>query len=202
MPMHSSSLQTRTRRSAASLAIGRKRPALVTISGTESTNSTPLAFMAAMMLEPWSSTLAASRAAAVCASMEPPIRAHLWCLRELPNAKSVPDATNLLGAGDARLLHDLAPAARLRLDEAIELLGRALADRDELKVDELLAHFRLSDGGVHGGVELRHHLLGRAARHRDRLPGGPVEARQADLGERRDFGRRRGALHRGEPERA
>src|SRR4030095_15350278 len=89
MPMHSSSLQTRTRRSAGSLAIGRKRPALVTISGTESTHATPLALMAAMMLEPCSSTLAASALVAVWASMEPPVGAHLWhqCRRfEVPTA--------------------------------------------------------------------------------------------------------------------
>src|SRR5206468_6814734 len=123
-------------------------------------------------------------------------------LRRLTNAKSVPDATNLLGPRHARLLHDLAPAARLRLDEAVELLGRALADRDELKVDELLAHLGLRDRGVHGGVELRHYLLRRSARHHDRLPGGPIEARQADLGEWSNFRRRPRALRGRHAERA
>ena len=50
--MHSSSLQTRTRRSALSCAIGANRPELVVMSGTERTNSMPLAFTAAMMVPP------------------------------------------------------------------------------------------------------------------------------------------------------
>src|SRR6266851_1125806 len=55
MAMHSSSLQTRIRRNRGSRAIGRNRAPLVTISGTERMNSTPLSLMAAMMPEPLSS---------------------------------------------------------------------------------------------------------------------------------------------------
>src|SRR5215813_13209477 len=88
---------------------------------------------------------------------------------------------------DAGLTHDLAPAADLRCDEAIELRRRAFADRDELQIGELLGDLRLGDGRIHGSVELRHHILRRSARNRDRLPGGPVEARQTDLGEWRNL---------------
>ena len=52
MPMHSSSLQTRMSLSSGSLAIGRSRPPLVTMSGTDRMNSTPLALIAAMMPPP------------------------------------------------------------------------------------------------------------------------------------------------------
>src|SRR2546425_731163 len=55
MPMHSSSLQTRMSLNAGSREMGRSRPPLVTISGTERMNSTPLALIAAMMDEPLSS---------------------------------------------------------------------------------------------------------------------------------------------------
>ncbi len=48
--MHSSSLQTRMSCSSLSRAIGASNPALVTMSGTESIYSMPLALMAAMML--------------------------------------------------------------------------------------------------------------------------------------------------------
>ena len=58
MPMHSSSLQTRISLKSGSRAIGRKRPPLVTMSGTDRMNSTPLALIAAMMLDPLSRTLA------------------------------------------------------------------------------------------------------------------------------------------------
>ena len=52
--MHSSSLHTRISLRSGSRAIGRSSPSLVTISGTERMNSTPLSLMAAMMLEPLS----------------------------------------------------------------------------------------------------------------------------------------------------
>ena len=51
--MHSSSLHTRMSRNCGSRAIGRSKPSLVTMSGTERTNSTPLALIAAMMAEPF-----------------------------------------------------------------------------------------------------------------------------------------------------
>ncbi len=50
--MHSSSLQTRISRKSLSRAIGASRPELVTMSGTASTYSTPLALTAAMMPPP------------------------------------------------------------------------------------------------------------------------------------------------------
>jgi hypothetical protein len=67
--MHSSSLHTRMSRSSLSLAIGYSRPWLVWMSGTESTNSTPAALMAAMILAPSSLTVSAPAISAVSASM-------------------------------------------------------------------------------------------------------------------------------------
>src|SRR5215472_15466695 len=81
MPMHSSSLQTRMSRSAPSRAIGRNSPALVTMSGTERTNSTPAALMAARMRPPLSSALAWSVAASICAALPPPLRRGAPCGR-------------------------------------------------------------------------------------------------------------------------
>src|SRR6266498_2227999 len=71
MPMHSSSLQTRMSLNAGSREMGRSSPPLVTMSGTERMNSTPLALMAAMMLEPLSST-SSSSAVSKSASMHAP----------------------------------------------------------------------------------------------------------------------------------
>src|SRR5262249_24263880 len=84
------------------------------------------------------------------------------------------------------LLEDFGPAHGFRLDEAVKLLGRAFADRNELKADKLLFDLGLGDGRVHRAVELGDDLRRRAARRCDRLPGRPVEARNADVGERRD----------------
>src|SRR5262249_24398708 len=92
------------------------------------------------------------------------------------------------------LLHDLGPARSLSLDEAIELLGRTLADRDELKVDELLRDVGLGNGRIHGCIELADDVLRGAARDRDRLRGRPVEAGNPDLRERRNLRRRGDAL--------
>src|SRR5439155_26537222 len=71
MPMHSSSLQTRMSLNAGSREIGRSSPPLVTMSGTERMNSTPLALIAAMMVEPLSST-SSSSAVSKSASMYAP----------------------------------------------------------------------------------------------------------------------------------
>src|SRR5262245_25372336 len=68
MPMHSSSLQTRMSLNAGSREMGRSKPPLVTISGTERMNSTPLALIAAMMDEPLSS-IVSSPAVSKSASM-------------------------------------------------------------------------------------------------------------------------------------
>src|SRR5215471_2156299 len=68
MPMHSSSLHTRMSLNAGSREMGRSRPPLVTISGTERMNSTPLALIAAMMDEPLSS-IVSSPAVSKSASM-------------------------------------------------------------------------------------------------------------------------------------
>src|SRR5262252_2323589 len=68
MPMHSSSLLTRMSLNAGSREMGRSRPPLVTISGTERMNSTPLALIAAMMDEPLSS-IVSSPAVSKSASM-------------------------------------------------------------------------------------------------------------------------------------
>ena len=92
--------------------------------------------------------------------------------------------------GDAGLLQDLGPAHGLRRDEAVELLRRALAERNELKIDQLLLHVRLGDRGMDRAVELGADILQDAARHRHRLPGRPVEAWNAGLGERRQLRRR------------
>src|SRR6516165_4355555 len=68
MPMHSSSLHTRMSLNAGSREMGRSRPPLVTISGTERMNSTPLALIAAMIDEPLSS-IVSSPAVSKSASM-------------------------------------------------------------------------------------------------------------------------------------
>src|ERR1700688_1413477 len=65
MPMHSSSLQTRTRRRSLSLVIGANSPALVVMSGTERIYSIPLALIAAMMPAPLSSRAVARARVAV-----------------------------------------------------------------------------------------------------------------------------------------
>src|SRR6266516_2874846 len=70
MPMHSSSLQTRMGLNAGSREMGRSSPPLVTMSGTERMNSTPLALRAAMMLEPLSS-ISSSSAVSKSASIRP-----------------------------------------------------------------------------------------------------------------------------------
>src|SRR5262249_39597247 len=80
---------------------------------------------------------------------------------------------------------DFGPAHGFRLDEAVKRLGRAFADRNELKADKLLFDLGLGDGRIHRAVELGDDLRWRAARRCDRLPGRPVEAGDADVGERR-----------------
>src|SRR5262245_59279057 len=65
------------------------------------------------------------------------------------------------------LLQDLGPAHGLRLDEAVELLGRAFAARNELKADKLLFDLGLGDGRIHRGVELRDDLRRCRARRYD-----------------------------------
>src|ERR1035437_6514963 len=52
MPRHSSSLHTRTNRSCGSFAIGKSKPLLVTMSGTDRTNSMPATLMAERMPPP------------------------------------------------------------------------------------------------------------------------------------------------------
>src|SRR5262245_41111529 len=71
MPMHSSSLQTRISFNCGSREIGRSSPPLVTMSGTDKMNSTPLALIAARMPEPLSSILS-SVSATRSASMRAP----------------------------------------------------------------------------------------------------------------------------------
>src|SRR5215470_374408 len=111
-------------------------------------------------------------------------------------------APRSLRARHSGLLQDFGPAHGFRLDEAVKRLGRAFADRNELKADKLLFDLGLGDGRVHRAVELDYDLRWRAARGCDRLPGRPVEAWHADVGERRDVRRRGGALRRRHAERA
>src|SRR5947209_8173244 len=95
MPTHSSSLQTRTRRSAGSSAIGNSRPLLVWMSGTANTNSTPLCLMAARRLGPWSSASAGLVAvrASIC-SFPPEMGLRVYCvLGTKANAKLASAAT-------------------------------------------------------------------------------------------------------------
>src|SRR5438132_1938511 len=87
MPMHSSSLHTRMSLNAGSREMGRSRPPLVTISGTERMNSTPLALIAAMMDEPLSS-IVSSPASSKSASMRD-------LQRRVPKRKSQTPATGL-----------------------------------------------------------------------------------------------------------
>src|SRR5262249_23255218 len=68
MPMHSSSLQTRMSLNAGSREMGHSRPPLVTISGTERMNSTPLALIRARMADLLSS-IVSSPAVSKSASM-------------------------------------------------------------------------------------------------------------------------------------
>src|SRR5262245_9168760 len=86
MPMHSSSLQTRISFNCGSRAIGRKSPPLVTMSGTDRMNSTPLALIAARMPEPLSSILS-SVSATRSASMHAPAIAAPMREASAPSAK-------------------------------------------------------------------------------------------------------------------
>src|SRR5215831_17046904 len=106
-------------------------------------------------------------------------------------------ASQSLRARDSGLLQDLGPACRFRLDETVKLLGRAFAEWNELKADKLLFDLGLGDGRVHRAVEFGDDLPWHSARRCDRLPGRPVEAWDADFGERRDVRRRGGAPCRG-----
>src|SRR5262245_43298807 len=118
------------------------------------------------------------------------------------HAGELKSGTPSLRARHSGLLQDFGPAYGFRLDEAVELPGRAFAARNELKVDKLLFDLGLGDGRIHRAVELRDDLRWRCARRCDRLPGRPVEAWDADFGERRDVRRRGGALRRRHAERA
>ena len=66
----------------------------------------------------------------------------------------------------------------------------------------MLFDLGLGDGRVHCAVEFGDDLRRRSARRCDRLPGRPVEAWDADFGERRDVRRGGGALRRRHAERA
>ena len=94
MPMHSSSLHTRMSLNAGSREMGRSRPPLVTISGTERMNSTLLALIAAMMDEPLSS-IVSSPASSKSASMRDLQRRCGETSTPVPKRKSQTPATGL-----------------------------------------------------------------------------------------------------------
>src|SRR4051812_4773707 len=67
MPTPSSSLQTRTSRGLELAASGLSRPSLVVMSGTETTNETPLALISRMIFAPGSETVNGRSTASVLA---------------------------------------------------------------------------------------------------------------------------------------
>src|SRR5580693_6754613 len=106
MPMHSSSLQTRTRRRSLSCAIGANSPALVTMSGTERIYSMPLALIAAMMPAPLSWRGVAPARVAVASILTLPAaakgRQRSWD-RGLVNPGRLDAYLGLMGGGLDRL---------------------------------------------------------------------------------------------------
>src|SRR5215471_12054539 len=111
-------------------------------------------------------------------------------------------STALLRAGEAGVADDLGPAQGLGFHEGVELVERALADRDKPDRNELPGDLLALNDGVHLGVELLPDRPRGISRRNQHLPGGGVEAGQADLGERRNLGRGLRPLRAGDPERA
>src|SRR5215831_8626860 len=126
MPMHSSSLQTRMSLNAESREMGRSRPPLVTISGTERMNSTPLALIAAMMDEPLSS-IVSSPAVSKSASMRDLQRRCGETSAPVPKRKSQIPATGLPSvASTAACGRAATPASWLRMSTPWSRLAAAL----------------------------------------------------------------------------
>src|SRR6516165_10622486 len=125
MPMHSSSLQTRMSLNAGSREMGRSRPPLVTISGTERMNSTPLALIAAMMEEPLSSIVSSS-AVGKSASMRDLQRQCGETSAPVPKRKLQTPATGLPRPMTAACGRVATPASWLRMNTPWSRLAAAL----------------------------------------------------------------------------
>src|SRR6478672_7058192 len=122
------------------------------MSGTASTNSTPLCLMAAITLEPFSSAPRCSDCVAVLTSMRVlPVRRDCCRCARLPtaNAKSRSAATGAgtaaslrsLRSRDAGLLHNLAEADDLGLHEFLQVRRRGAVDGNAPGGGELVLDF-------------------------------------------------------------
>src|SRR5215471_2832355 len=95
----------------------------------------------------------------------------------------------LLRSSDAGLVHDLAPAPNLGIDEPLQLLWWRTADGNRAEINHLLLDFWQFQNALQHGMKLVHHRIRGIRRCDNHRPGDCIETGDPCLRDRWDFGR-------------
>src|SRR3954468_23802836 len=174
------------------------------MSGTASTNSTPLCLMAAITFEPFSSAPSSDFIAVLTSMRVLPVRRDCCRCARLPtaNAKSRSAATVVppapaaslrsprsLRSRDAGLLHNLAEADDLGLHEFLQVSRRGAVDGNPPGGRELVLDLGQLKDRLERAVQLVDDVLRRAGRRDHKLPGYEIKAGDTGFRDRRNIRR-------------